>query len=273
MSLSEYNGTGSCLITGSAQGIGKSIALRLAKDGFNIALNDLPSKTSELRQLESEIKGLGKETKTVIITGDVSSEAEVKGMVERVVEELGGLDVMVANAGICLVSNMIEMTAEQWDKVFAINSLGTFLCYKYAAIQMIKQGRGGRIIGASSAAGKQGWGYYMAYSATKFAIRGMTQSAAWELGRHGITVNAYAPGAIDTEMSRNAMSDNQKLIPTVSKAALTQTPAGRWAEPEEVAGVVSFLASKDSSFVTGKSRFNSYLIDYGMSVNGGLYFD
>ncbi|KAF9253994.1 NAD(P)-binding protein [Marasmius fiardii PR-910] len=168
-------------------------------------------------------------------------------MVERVVEELGGLDVMVANAGICLVSNMIEMTAEQWDKVFAINSLGTFLCYKYAAIQMIKQGRGGRIIGASSAAGKQGWGYYMAYSATKFAIRGMTQSA----------------GAIDTEMSRNAMSDNQKLIPTVSKAALTQTPAGRWAEPEEVAGVVSFLASKDSSFVTGQT----------MSVNGGLYFD
>ncbi|KAF9260801.1 short chain oxidoreductase [Marasmius fiardii PR-910] len=263
MSLSEYKGTGSCLITGSAQGIGKSIALRLAEDGFNVALNDLPSKSSELQQLENEIKALRKETKTVIVTGDVSSEAEVKGMVERVVEELGGLDVMVANAGICPVSNMIEMTAEQWDKTFAINSRGTFLCYKYAAIQMMKQGRGGRIIGASSLAGKQGRGYYMAYSATKFAIRGMTQSAAWELGRHGITVNAYAPGAVDTEMARNARKDVRQLKPVVSKAVSINPSAARWAEPEEVAGLVSFMASKESSFVTGQT----------MSVNGGLYFD
>ncbi|KAF9254223.1 NAD(P)-binding protein [Marasmius fiardii PR-910] len=194
MSLSKYNGTGICLITGSAQGIGKAIALRLAKDGFNIALNDLPTRQSQLQALENEIKELGKGTKTVIVTGDVSSEAEVKTMVEKVVETFGGLDVMVANVGICPASLMTEMTAEQWDKIFSINSRGTFLCYKYAAIQMISQGRGGRIIGASSAAGKQGRKYSMAYSATKFAVRGMTQSAAWELGQHGITVNAYAPG-------------------------------------------------------------------------------
>ncbi|KAF9256409.1 NAD(P)-binding protein [Marasmius fiardii PR-910] len=196
MSVSEYQGTGSCLITGSAQGIGKAIALRLANDGFNIALNDLPSKEAELQQLEKEIAALGKGTKTVIVTGDISSEVEVKAMVEKVVEGFGGLQVMVANAGICSIGIMTEMTADQWDKTFSVNSRGTFLCYKHAALQMIKQGRGGRIIGASSVGGKQGTAYYTAYCATKFAIRGMTQSAAWELGQHGITVNAYAPSEI-----------------------------------------------------------------------------
>ncbi|KAF9253993.1 NAD(P)-binding protein [Marasmius fiardii PR-910] len=259
MSLSEYKGTGTCLITGSAQGIGKAIALRLAKDGFNVALNDLPSKQSELQQLENEIKGLGKETKTTIVTGDVSSEAEVKVMVERVAEELEGLDVMIANAGICPSGIMTEMTAEQWDKTFSVNSRGTFLCYKYAAIQMIKQGRGGRIIGASSLAGKRGGAYFSAYSATKFAVRGMTQSAAWELGRHGITVNAYAPDVIDTEMGQGVITDLQKFNPALSKATVfARTPFGRLGEADEVAALVSFLASKDSNFITGQTVSHCY---------------
>ncbi|KAF9254352.1 NAD(P)-binding protein [Marasmius fiardii PR-910] len=193
MSLFEYRGSGTCLITGSAQGIGKAIALRLAKDRFNIALNDLPSKHSELEGLENEIAGLGNGTKTLIVTGDISNEAEVKSMVERVVKCFAGLDVMVANASIGRVSHLTEMTANQWDEIFSINSRGTFLCYKYAAVQMIIQGREGRIVGASFLAGKQGTKFSdMAYSATKFAIRGMTQT--WELGKYGITVNAYAPG-------------------------------------------------------------------------------
>ncbi|KAG7086970.1 hypothetical protein E1B28_002886 [Marasmius oreades] len=254
---------GTCLITGSAQGIGKAIALRLAKDGFDVALNDIVSKEALLKKLENEILELGTGRKALIAMGDVSNELEVQGMVDNVVRVLGGLDVMVANAGICPACHMTEMTGEEWDKVFSINSRGTFLCYKYAAIQMIKQGRGGRIIGASSAAGKQGRKYCMAYSATKFAIRGMTQSAAWELGKHGITVNAYAPGAIETELGRNLVVEAQTLDPEISKASWTNNPSGRWGEPEEVAALVSFLASKDSNFVTGQT----------MSVNGGRYFD
>ncbi|KAL0061208.1 hypothetical protein AAF712_011967 [Marasmius tenuissimus] len=244
---------GVSIVTGAAQGIGKAIAIRLAQDGFDIALNDISSKEEQLKAVEKEIAKVGR--RTAIVHADVSSESEVKEMVEKVVEVLGGLDVMVANAGICPVNTLTEMTADHWDAAFAVNSRGTFLCYKYAAIQMIKQGKGGRIIGASSSAGKQGRKFCMAYSATKFAVRGMTQSAAWELGKHGITVNAYAPGAIETEMgtsTKNLVVDAQAIDAKISKASWTDNPSGRWGEPEEVAALVSFIASKDSSFVTGE---------------------
>ncbi|KAK1233516.1 hypothetical protein PQX77_003327 [Marasmius sp. AFHP31] len=256
---------GVSIVTGAAQGIGRAIALRLAQDGFDVALNDISAKDEQLKAVGKEIIKIGR--KTAIVHADVSSEPEVKEMVEKVVEVLGGLDVMVANAGICPVYNLTEsasfgflefweanqaffplpfaVTADHWDAAFAVNSRGTFLCYKYAAIQMIKQGKGGRIIGASSAAGKQGRKFCMAYSATKFAVRGMTQSAAWELGKHGITVNAYAP-------ANNLVVDAKAIDAKISKASWTDNPSGRWGEPEEVAALVSFIASKDSSFVTGE---------------------
>ncbi|KAK7034579.1 hypothetical protein VNI00_012208 [Paramarasmius palmivorus] len=258
---SQYSGTGVALVTGCAQGIGKAIALRLARDGFDVALNDISSKLGQLEEVEKEIQGLGK--RTVVVTADVSNEDEVKNMVDKVVQELGSLDVMVANAGICPVSPMTEMSADLWDRTFAVNSRGTFLCYKYASIQMIKQGCGGRIIGACSAAGKQGRIHSMAYSATKFAIRGMTQSAAWEVSKYGITVNAYAPGAIETDMVTQLVEDHQKINPSVTRENWTDNPSGRFGAPEEVAALVSFIASKESTFITGQS----------ISVNGGRYFD
>ncbi|KAK7034582.1 hypothetical protein VNI00_012211 [Paramarasmius palmivorus] len=207
--ISPYTGTGVALVTGSARGIGKAIALRLAQDGFDGALNDLSSKTDQLKDVEKEIMAIGK--RTVVVTADVSNEDEVKQMIEKVVEVLGGLDVMVVNAGICTAAPMVETSTELWEQTFAVNSRGTFLCYKYATIQMIKQGRGGRIIGASSGAGKQGAKYLMAYSASKFAVRGMTQSAAWEAAKYGITVNAYAPGAIDTELAQEVGEEFAKI--------------------------------------------------------------
>ncbi|KAE9401212.1 NAD(P)-binding protein [Gymnopus androsaceus JB14] len=125
-------------------------------------------------------------------------------MVDTVTKNLGGLDVMVANAGILntTAKPITEYPAEEWERIFSINTRGVFFCYKYAAKQLITQGRGGRIIGASSIAGKRAAAYHSAYSASKFAVRGLTQSAALELGEHGITVNAYAPGFIRTAMSR-----------------------------------------------------------------------
>ncbi|KAK7034580.1 hypothetical protein VNI00_012209 [Paramarasmius palmivorus] len=258
--ISPYTGTGVALVTGSARGIGKAIALRLAQDGFDAALNDLSSKTDQIKDVEKEIMAIGKRT---VVTADVSNEDEVKQMIEKVVEVLGGLDVMVVNAGICTAAPMVETSTELWEQTFAVNSRSTFLCYKYATIQMIKQGRGDRIIGASSGAGKQGAKYLMAYSASNFAVRGMTQSAAWEAAKYGITVNAYAPGAIDTELARKIGEEFTKIEPFSAPVNISNTPAGRPGSPEEVAALVSFVASKDSSFITGQT----------LNVDGGWYFD
>ncbi|KAH7890539.1 hypothetical protein F5I97DRAFT_39944 [Phlebopus sp. FC_14] len=194
MSISK----GVALVTGSAQGIGRAIALRLAKDGFDVALNDLESKSAQLHSVAEDVGNIGR--KTCFAVADVSDEEQVRGMVQHVANELGGLD-MVANAGIeqslCLTTSI---DLDLWEKVMAVNARGPFLCYKHAATQMIKQGRGGRLIAASSAAGKTSLPLISAYCASKFAVRGLTQTAALELARYGITVNSYAPGVTRTAM-------------------------------------------------------------------------
>ncbi|KAJ7224616.1 hypothetical protein GGX14DRAFT_426306 [Mycena pura] len=170
-------------------------------------------------------------------------------MAAQVVERYGGLDVMVANAGIVCVVKLTELSAEQWDQVLNVNARGTFLCYKYAGIQMIKQGRGGRIIGASSLAGKQGQPSSGAYSASKFAVRGLTQSAAHEFGPHGITVNAYAPGAVDTPMKHDASQKN--WVGCILSYLERLKFRAKHSIPEDISNLVSFLASKESQFITG----------------------
>ncbi|THU78553.1 short chain oxidoreductase [Dendrothele bispora CBS 962.96] len=235
------------LITGSTQGIGRAIALRLAGDGFDIGLNDLSGKREALDKLAEEIRAGGK--KVAVVPADVSNEGSVKGMVENVVNDLGSLDVMVSNAGVFWWNNLLDSSAEDWDKMQAVNSRGMFLCYKYAAKQMVSQGHGGRIIGAASVAGRQGIEGSSAYSASKFAVVGLTQTAAKDLGPYGITVNAYAPGVVYTPMFTNSFSDPNVASETWAKV----TSLGRLGTPEDVAGLVAFLASKDASWITGKS--------------------
>ncbi|KAG9309625.1 acetoin reductase family protein [Chiua virens] len=207
---------GVALITGSAQGIGRGIALRLANDGYDIALNDVLSKRDELRAVAGDIEQIGR--RTLLVPADVSVEEEVKGMIQEVVKELGSLDVMIANAGIARIATLVSTELADWEQVMAINARGPFLCYKYAAQQMIKQGRGGRIIGASSIQGLRGQPFHAAYCASKFAIRGLTHSAAQELGRYNITVNCYAPGTIITEMSQTNDQKVQRLMEDGSSA-------------------------------------------------------
>ncbi|KAI0002511.1 hypothetical protein BJV74DRAFT_816259 [Russula compacta] len=170
---------------------------------------------------------------------------------------------MVANAGIVIYKPFLETTINDYDRLMAINARSTMLCYKYAAEQMVAQGRGGRIIGACSAAGKQGAGIVSAYCASKFAIRGLTQSAAHDLGKHNITVNAYAPGTIDTHMVDELIALYGAKPGSDKGTALVNTPIQRIGTPKEVAALVSYLASDSSGFLTGQC----------VSINGGYFFD
>ncbi|OJA10998.1 hypothetical protein AZE42_06337 [Rhizopogon vesiculosus] len=192
-------------------------------------------------------------------------------MVDGAVTKLGGLDVMVANAGVVVGSgSLLFSTVETWDHMFSVNARGTYLCYKYAAMQMVEQGRGGRIIGASSVAGKFGLHSTCAYSATKFAVRGLTQVAALELGKHGITVNAYAPGMIQTPMTQDGIdrTNNQTTEGALGDPESTKwimsimenVPIKHLGQPADIASIVSYLASKEAHFITGQC----------ISVDGGM---
>ncbi|KAJ7458170.1 hypothetical protein FB451DRAFT_979798, partial [Mycena latifolia] len=164
---------GTAVVTGTAQGIGRAIAVRLAADGFDIAVNGIAVKSAELQGVQEEIERLGR--KAGCFLADVTIEAEVRTMLDGIVVEFGDIDVMVANAGICMGSAFLDVSIDDWDRTMSVNVRGVFLCYQYAARQMVAQGRGGRIIGASSMAGKQVLNG-SCYSASKFAVRGLTQA-------------------------------------------------------------------------------------------------
>lgn len=247
------------IVTGGARGIGRGIALRLAADGHDVAVCDL--RGSAIPSVAQEIQSLGQRSHTIF--ADVSKEDEVKDMVDSVVNTLGSVDIMVANAGIGPLGTILNTTLEDFEKVQSVNTRGVFLCYKYAALRMVAQGRGGRIIGASSVAGKQAYEGMFAYCASKFAVRGMTQAAAAELAKHKITVNAYAPGLIDTPLLRGVAGHPSNPVKSDISHFWDNIPVGRPGIPEDIAGLVSYLASEESSFITGQS----------ISINGGRFFD
>ncbi|KIJ38695.1 hypothetical protein M422DRAFT_176167, partial [Sphaerobolus stellatus SS14] len=184
------------IVTGAAQGIGLCIAQRLIADGLNVVLNDLPAKKAVLYDV---VKELGKE-RAAASFGDAADAKHVQELVDTAVEVFGSIDVFVANAGVNFRASLLDTTEEDWERIMRINTLSVFLAYKIAGRQMIKQGKGGRLIGASSVSGKRGFPMLSIYSASKFFVRGITQAAAIEFGSHGITVNSYAPGLIETDM-------------------------------------------------------------------------
>ena len=201
-----------------------------------------------------------------IATGDVSLAKEVDGLVADHVAEFGGLDVIVANAGIAVTARFEETTPEILDRTLAINVRGVFNCYKAASVQMIAQGRGGRLIAAGSVSAHKGGEWQSAYVASKFAVRGLTQTVALELGKYGITANLYSPGVVKTPMwdAVDEVVTNAENKPRGSQWAkmLPNISLGRTAVPEDVARVVSFLASENAAYITGQS----------IVVDGGTYF-
>ncbi|KAG4075494.1 hypothetical protein HA402_003319 [Bradysia odoriphaga] len=253
------------LVTGAAQGIGRSIAIRLAKDGFNVAVNDIDRFSGELTNVQNTIQEMGQ--KSIAIIADVSIEKEVESMMKSVAAQLGSLDVVIANAGIAQVKPFLDITLDDWEKMFAVNVRGVFLCYKEAAKVMIEQGTGGKIVGACSIVGYRPFPMLSHYSASKWAVRGLTQAAAMELAKHKITVNAYCPGIVGTQMWDTidhslATYENKVKGEVIKEYSDKLIALGRTSVPDDVANFVSFLASKDSDYMTGQS----------VIVDGGIQF-
>ncbi|KAK0513584.1 hypothetical protein JMJ35_003948 [Cladonia borealis] len=190
------------IVTGSSRGIGKAIAVRLAEDGFDVCINDIQTNSQAIDEVVTHIHTLKR--KAIGVIADVSHRNEVETLVQRSVEALGPLDVMVANAGIAQVKPVLELTEHDVEHMFQVNLFGVFNCYQVAAKQMIKQGTKGKLIGAASVVAYRPFSLLSHYSASKWAVRGLTQAFALEVATHGITCNAYAPGIVGTACGKGS---------------------------------------------------------------------
>lgn len=244
------------VITGSAQGLGKEIAKRLSNDGFNIVLADIAE--DKLSETSEELEKDGASVSYKVT--DVSKRQDQFDLVAHAVEKFGSLDVFINNAGIeGEVAPLIDVNEDDLDPVFNINIKGVLFGIQAAATQMIEQGNGGKIINASSIAGEEGFDMLGPYTASKFAVRGLTQTAAKELAPEKITVNSYNPGIADTGMWERLdegfrkYSDEDLEPGEVFDSYVDEISLGRTQVPEDVANVVSFLASDNSDYITGQA--------------------
>lgn len=242
------------VVTGSGAGLGKGIALQLAKDGFKIVLQDINE--DALKSTEEEFKNDGYEV--VSVAGDVSKRDSHTEFVKAAVDHFGQLDVYVNNAGIDIVAPFIETTEEQMNKIFAINVNGVMFGTQAAARQFMDQGSKGKILNACSIAGHESYEMLGAYSATKHAVKSLTHSASKEFAKENITVNAYCPGVAKTEMwdriDAEMVRYNDDMEPgDAFKEFSGAISLGRYQEPQDVANLVSFLASDKADYITGQA--------------------
>ena len=250
------------LVTGAGQGIGRAIALRLAKDGAHIAIVDVDD--TKLQEVAEGVKKLGRKATT--FKADVSKRDEVYAAIEHAEKTLGGFDVMVNNAGIAQVQPIADVTPEEVDQILKVNIQGVLWGIQAAAKKFQQRKQKGKIISASSIAGHEGFAMLGVYSATKFAVRALTQVAAQEYASDGITVNAYCPGIVGTDMwveidQRFAELTGAEVGATYKKY-VEGIALGRAQTPEDVAAFVAFLAGPDSDYMTGQAPI----------IDGGLVY-
>ncbi len=231
------------LVTGSGRGIGRAIALALAKEGSNVAVN--AAHLSSAEETAEDIRKIGR--KTIAIEADVSDEEEVRDMISKVINELGGIHILVNNAGVNLeIEPVLEQSLDKFDRMMSINVRGTYLCSKYAGEWMVTN-KIGKVINIASTAGMTGLEMRTGYGATKAAIINMTQSLANEWGKYNINVNSVSPGPTMTELFKSLVKQGRIDLAVYKR----QTPLGKIAKPEDIANAVIFLASEEASHITG----------------------
>ena len=267
-----YNLNGKvALVTGAGgkNGIGRAIATRLAKEGADVAVNDITDHPYAADQTDwqglpdvvREIEAMGQ--RAISVVADVSDAKQVREMVNQTVTHFGKIDILVNNAGTIAGKDrvhVVDLAEEDWDRVQRVNVKGVFLCSQAVARHLIAQGTGGKIINMSSVTGKRGSARFAAYSASKFAVIGFTQSLAHELAPYQINVNAICPGLVDTErfghLASVLMPDHlspDEQISEYARRSEAAVPLGRLAEGEDVAKMAAFLASDQAAYLTGVS--------------------
>jgi len=250
------------LVTGAGQGIGRAIALRLAEDGADIAVVDLNDQNTD--QVADEVRKIGRKATT--FKANVTERDQVYAAIDHTEQELGGFDVMINNAGIAQVQPLEAVTPEEVEQILKVNVEGVLWGIQAAAKRFKERKRRGKIINAASIAGHEGFEFQGVYSATKFAVRGLTQAAAKEFASEGITVNAYCPGIVGTDMWKEIDRRFAELtgaeVGATYKKYVGGIALGRAETPEDVAGLVAFLASPASDYMTGQA----------LIIDGGLIY-
>ena len=248
-------------MTGAGSGIGRGIAHELAQQGATVAVADINEEGAEA--VAEAIRGEG--GRALGVGCDVSVRASIRAAIERAVQEFGRIDVMFNNAGISKTQRFLEVTEEDWERIMRVNGLGVLLGIQGAAEQFRRQRAGGKIVNTASIAGKEGFPLFPAYCASKFAVVALTQSAARGLAEYGITVNAFCPGVVTTELWDQLDAEFIALGETQRKGqSLEEFGAnvlvGRLSAPEDLAPLAAFLASSDSDYITGQA----------INVDGGM---
>lgn len=248
------------VITGGSRGIGKAIAKRFLQEGAKVCL---AANEQKVHEAAKELSAFGKVIASEV---DVTDAAAVKSLYDLTEKELGQVDISLQNAGVITIAKLENFTEAEWDKVLAVNTKGVFLCCREAALRMRAAGKKGRIINTASGQARQGFIYTPHYAASKFGVVGITQSLAKELAPVGITVNAFCPGIIDTDMWSYNDEAWGKLLGDYKPGELmaewvSNIPMGRVGTGDDVAGLVTFLASDDAGYITGQT----------VNIDGGMF--